>query len=110
MITHDDFQKVDIRVGRIIEVLDFPEARKSAYRLRIDFGPEISVKTSSAQITKHYSAEELLGRQVIAMVNFPPKKIGPFVSDVLTLGLADANGDVVLLVPTHEVPLGEKMF
>lgn len=110
MITYDDFQKVDIRVGRIIEALDFPQARKPAYRLRIDFGPEIGVKTSSAQITKRYSAEGLLGRQVIAVVNFPPKKIGPFVSEVLTLGLADAKGDVVLLVPTHEVPLGGKMF
>jgi len=110
MITYDDFQKVDIRVGRITEALDFPEARKPAYRLRIDFGSEVGVKTSSVQIMKHYSKEELLGRQVMAVVNFPPKKIGPFVSEVLTLGLADENGDVVLLVPTHEVPLGGKMF
>lgn len=110
MITYEDFQKVDIRVGRIIDAADFPEARKPAYRLRIDFGLEIGAKTSSVQITKHYSKDGLLGRQVIAVVNFPPKKIGPFISEVLTLGLADANGDVVLLVPTREVPLGGKMF
>ncbi|OHA09943.1 MAG: tRNA-binding protein [Candidatus Sungbacteria bacterium RIFCSPLOWO2_01_FULL_60_25] len=110
MITCDDFQKVDIRVGRIIDALDFPEARKSAYRLRIDFGSEIGVKTSSDQITRHYSAEELLSRQVIAVVNFPPKKIGPFVSEVLALGLPDAEGKVVLLTLTHDVPLGGKMF
>lgn len=110
MISYEDFEKVDIRVGRIIEALDFPEARKPAYRLRIDFGPEIGIKTSSVQITKHYSKKELLGRQVIAVVNFPPKKIGPFMSEVLTLGLPDANSDVVLLTPTHEVPIGGRMF
>jgi tRNA-binding protein len=110
MITYDDFTKVDIRVGRIITAEDFPQARKPAYKLTIDFGPEIGIKKSSAQITKHYTKEELVGRQVIAVVNFPPRQIGPFMSEVLTLGLPDAEGNVVLLAPTKEVPLGGKMF
>ncbi|HLI90117.1 MAG TPA: tRNA-binding protein, partial [Ktedonobacteraceae bacterium] len=107
---YDDFTKVDIRVGRIISAEDFPQARKPAYKLTIDFGAEIGIKKSSAQITKHYTKEELVGRQVIAVVNFPPRQIGPFMSEVLTLGLPDAEGNVVLLTPTKEVPLGGKMF
>ena len=110
MITYDDFTKVDIRVGRIISAEDFPQARKPAYKLTIDFGAEIGIKKSSAQITKHYTKEELVGRQVIAVVNFPPRQIGPFMSEVLTLGLPDAEGNVVLLTPTKEVPLGGNMF
>ena len=110
MITYQDFEKVDIRVGEIISVEDFPEARKPAYKLIIDFGPEIGNKKSSARITEHYTKDELIGKQVIAVINFPPKQIGPFVSEVLTLGLADENEDVVLLVPTKKVPLGRKMF
>ena len=110
MITYGDFEKVDIRVGKIVQVEDFPQARKPAYRLVIDFGPEIGIKRSSAQITRHYIKEELPGRLVMGVVNFPPKQIGPFVSEVLTLGVADENGDVVLLSPTKEVPLGGRMF
>lgn len=110
MITYDDFEKVDIRVGEIIKVDDFPEARKPAYKLTIDFGDEIGVKKSSVQITEHYTKEELVGKQVIAVVNFPPKQIGSFLSEVLTLGLPDENGKVVLLSPTKKVPKGRKMF
>ena len=110
MITYKDFEKVDIRVGEIVKVEDFPEARKPAYKLMIDFGPEIGTKKSSVQITKHYSKEELIKKLVIGVVNFSPKQIGPFVSEVLTLGLADENGDVVLLSPTKKVPKGGKMF
>ncbi len=110
MIEYQDFEKVDIRVGEIIQVDDFPEARKPAYKLLIDFGPEIGMKKSSAQITKHYRKEDLLGRQVIGVVNFPPKQIGPFISESLTLGVPDKSGDVVLLVPTKNVPKGGKMF
>lgn len=110
MITYEDFQKVDVRVGKIIAAQDFPEARKPAYKLTIDFGPEIGVKRSSVQITKHYAKDALAGRLVIGVVNFPPKQIGPFVSEVLTLGVADANGDVVLLSPNRDVPVGGRMF
>src|SRR3989338_1701877 len=106
MIDYQDFEKVDIRVGEIIRAEDFPEAKKPAYKLTIDFGSEIGIKKSSVQITKHYTKKELVGKQVIGVVNFPPKQIGPFVSEVLTLGLSDENGDVVLLVPTKKVPKG----
>lgn len=110
MIEYQDFEKVDIRVGEIIQVDDFPEARKPAYKLMIDFGPEIGMKKSSAQITKHYSKEDLMGRLIVGVVNFPPKQIGPFISESLTLGVPDENGDVILLVPTKNVPKGGKMF
>lgn len=110
MISYDDFEKVDIRVGRIVKVEDFPQARKPAFKLEIDFGPQIGNKRSSAQITKHYTKEELLGRLVMAVINFPPRQIGPFMSEVLTLGVPDSEGGVVLLSPTKDVPLGGKMF
>lgn len=109
-ITFDDFMKVDIRVGTIVEAAPFPEARKPAFKLMIDFGGEIGMKKSSAQITVHYKPEELVGRQVIAVVNFPPRQIGPMRSEVLTLGIPDENGEVVLLGPGHEVPKGGRLF
>lgn len=109
-ITFDDFEKVDIRIGTVIEVLPFPEARKPAWKLRIDFGPEIGVKKSSAQITVHYAEQDLLGRQVMAVVNFPPRQIGPFRSEVLTLGFADEKGDIVLAMPERAVPNGRKLM
>jgi tRNA-binding protein len=105
-----EFQRVDIRVGRIVLVDDFPAARKPAYKLQVDFGAPIGVKKSSAQATKHYSKEQLLHRLVVAVVNFPPKQIGPFMSEVLTLGVPDADGNVVLLVPEQDVPIGGRMF
>jgi len=108
-ISFDDFLKVDIRCGRVIDVQPFPEARKPALKLWIDFGPEIGVKKTSAQITELYAPEALVGRQVVAVVNFPPRQIGPFLSEVLTLGVADAEGRVVLLAPDHEAPLGARM-
>jgi len=104
-ITWDDFAKVEIRVGRIVEAADFPNARKPAYRLKIDFG-ELGVKSSSAQITKYYRREELVGRQVLAVVNFPPRQIANFFSEVLTLGVVQGEGDIVLIGPDREVPLG----
>ncbi|MBU0625222.1 tRNA-binding protein [Patescibacteria group bacterium] len=110
MIDYKDFEKVDIRVGEIVKVEDFPEARKPAYKLMIDFGSEIGIKKSSAQITEHYSKEELLGKLIIGVVNFPPKQIGSFMSETLTLGLSDEKGDVVLLSPDIKVPTGGKMF
>ena len=109
MITYSDFEKVDIRVGKIVKVEDFPQARKPAYKLTIDFGPEIGIKRSSAQVT-NYSKEELLGELVMGVVNFPPRQIGPFFSEVLTLGVPDGDGNVILLSPTREVPLGGRMF
>jgi tRNA-binding protein len=110
-LSYAEFQRVDIRVGRIVEVHDFPEARKPAYKLRIDFGAELGVRKSSAQATKHYTKEALLNRFVLAVVNFPPKQIGPYMSEVLTLGVPDADGDgVVLLTPERDVPLGGRMF
>jgi tRNA-binding protein len=109
-IQFDDFLKVDIRAGTIVQATEFPEARKPAYKLTIDFGDEIGIRRSSVQITVHYRVEELVGRQVIGVVNFPPRQIGPFMSDVLTLGLADANGDIILLHPERQVPNGSRMF
>ncbi|WP_431300985.1 tRNA-binding protein [Tabrizicola sp. BL-A-41-H6] len=110
MITYADFDAVDIRVGRITRAEPFSEARKPAYKLWLDFGPEIGEKRSSAQITVHYTLDELVGRQVLAVVNFPPRQIGPVMSEVLVLGVPDANGAVVLIGPSHNVPLGGKMF
>lgn len=110
MISHAEFEAVDIRVGRIVRAEPFPEARKPAYKLWVDFGPEIGEKRSSAQITRHYTAEALIGRQVLAVVNFPPRQIGPVMSEVLVLGVPDADGAVVLIGPGHDVPLGGKLF
>jgi tRNA-binding protein len=109
-ITFTDFEKVDIRVGTIIGVEPFPEARKPAFKLKIDFGASIGIKKSSAQITTHYTPETLLGRQVAAVVNFPPRQIGPFMSEVLTLGFPDEQGGVVLIGPSQAVPNGGKLF
>lgn len=109
-IGFDDFLKVDIRVGTIIAADPFPEARKPAFRLTIDFGPTIGVKRSSAQITEHYGPETLVGRQVAAVVNFPPRQIGPMMSEVLTLGFPDADGRVVLIGPGERVPDGGRLF
>ena len=109
-IGYDDFLKVDIRVGRIVRAEPFPEARKPAMRLVIDLGPEIGEKRSSAQITRHYRPEDLPGRLVMCVVNFPPRQIGPMMSEVLTLGVPDADGEVVLLAPDQDVPLGGRLF
>jgi len=109
-IQFDDFLRVDVRVGTVIEAVEFPEARKPAYKLKIDFGDDIGVKRSSAQITVHYRPDELVGRQVAAVVNFPPRQIGPYMSEVLTLGFGDSNGDIVLIQPGRAVPNGSRMF
>ena len=111
MATFDDFLKLDIRVGRIVEVREFPEARKPAYKLTIDFGPDIGTRKSSAQLVDRYSVEELAGRLVLAVVNFPPRRIGPFDSEVLTLGVPDADGHVLLVEPDSEdAVLGGRLF
>jgi tRNA-binding protein len=109
-IAYGDFERVDIRVGTIVDAQPFPEARKPAFRLSIDFGPEIGVKRSSAQLTVHYRADQLIGRQVCAVVNFPPRQIGPFMSEVLTLGMPDDDASVVLVKPDFKVPNGGKLF
>ena len=109
-VSFDDFLKLDVRVGRIVEAEVFPEARKPAFKLTIDFGPEIGTRKSSAQITRHYTPETLVGRQVLAVVNFPPRQIGKFLSEVLTLGVPDADGEVVLVVPDKDVPTGGRLY
>jgi tRNA-binding protein len=109
-IAYSDFERVDIRVGTITDAQPFPQARKPAYKLVIDFGAEIGVKRSSAQLTVHYRADQLIGRQVCAVVNFPPRQIGPFISEVLTLGMSDDDGSVVLVKPDFKVPNGGKLF
>lgn len=106
----DDFLKLDIRVGTIVEALPFPQARKPAFRLTIDFGPEIGIKRSSAQITARYTLADLVGRQVAAVVNFPPRQIGPMMSEVLTLGFPDETGEVVLVQPSLPVPNGGRLY
>ena len=108
-VSFDDFMKIDIRLGEIVAVEDFPEARKPAWKLTIDFGDEIGIKKSSAQITDHYGKDDLMNRQVIAVVNFPPRQIGPFMSEVLTLGVGDEDGRVVLLGPDKPAPNGSRM-
>jgi tRNA-binding protein len=108
-ITYDDFLKVDIRVGRVLEAAPLEGARKPAIRMRVDFGPEIGERKTSAQITEHYAPDDLVGRQVVAVVNFPPKQIGKFMSECLVLGLSDADGRVVLLGPDRPVPPGHRM-
>lgn len=105
-ISFDDFAKIDIRVGRIVQAEEFPQARKPAYKLRIDFGPDIGIKNSSAQITKYYDTQDLVGKLVLGVVNFPPRQIATFFSDVLTLGVILGEGDICLIHPDRDVPLG----
>jgi tRNA-binding protein len=109
-VTIEDFTRIDIRVGTVLEAAPFPEARKPALKLTIDFGPDIGVKRSSAQITVHYRSDQLIGRQVCAVVNFPPRQIGPFISEVLTLGFPDEEGAIVLIRPDFKVPNGGRLF
>jgi len=111
MATIDDFQQLDIRVGKIIAVDDFPEARKPSYKLTIDFGPEVGIKHSSAQLVKHYKKEDLVGKKILGVVNFPPRHIGPFLSEVLTLGVPDSDHECILVVPDKEDALvGGKLY
>lgn len=109
-ITFDDFEKVDIRVGRIVDVQDFPEARKPAFKIWVDFGAEIGIKKTSAQVTQNYTHETLKGKLVAAVVNFPPRQIGKYMSEILVLGFPDADGNVTLIAPDKDVPLGGKLF
>ena len=108
-ISYDDFLKVDIRLGTITDAQEFPEARRPAYKLWIDFGEELGTKKTSAQITQHYTLDELVGKRVCAVVNFPPKQVGPFMSEVLTLGFMDENNTVVLISPDHDAPNGARL-
>ena len=110
MATYEDFQKLDIRVGKIIEADNFPEAKKPMYKLKIDFGQEIGIKKSCAQLTENYKIEDLIGRQVLGVVNFPPRQIGPEVSEVLTLGLPNEKNECILISPGKEIPLGAKIY
>jgi tRNA-binding protein len=109
-ISFDDFLKIDVRVGTIVDVQEFPEARKSAYKLWVDFGADMGTRKTSAQITKYYKAGDLIGRQVAAVVNFPPKQVGKFMSEILVLGFPDSGGEVVLIGIDHEVPNGGRLF
>lgn len=110
MATIDDFQKIDIRIGKIIEVLDFPEAKKPSYKIKIDLGTEIGIKKSCAGFSKNYSKEELIGKLVVCVVNFPPRQVGKAISEVLTLGVKDENDNSILIIPEREVPIGKKIF
>jgi tRNA-binding protein len=110
IITFEEFEKVELRVGTVVEASDFPEAKKPAIKMVIDFGPEIGIKKSSAQITTHYTPAELIGRQVVCVVNFKPRQIGPFMSECLTTGFADENGGIVLIAPDAKVPNGAKLM
>lgn len=110
MATTEDFEKLDIRVGRIIEVEDFPEAKNPAYKLRVDFGSEIGIKKSCAQLVDNYKKEDLIGKLVLCVVNFPPRQIGPAVSEVLTLGVPDGKGNCFLIAPDKEAPLGGRLY
>jgi tRNA-binding protein len=109
-VSYSDFERIEVRVGTIVDAQVFPEARKPAFKLVIDFGAEVGTRRSSAQLTVHYRADQLIGRQVCAVVNFPPRQIGPFISEVLTLGMPDENGEVVLVKPDFRVPNGGKLF
>lgn len=110
MIEYNDFEKVDIRVGRIVEVQDFPEARKPAYKLWVDFGPDLGIKKTSAQVTQNYNHKDLEGRLVAAVVNFPPRQIGKYMSEILVLGFPDSQGNVTLISPDKDVPLGGRLY
>jgi len=110
MATCEDFEKLDVRVGKIVEIKEFPEARKPSYKLKIDFGEEIGVKKSCAQLSQNYSKEDLKDKLVLGTVNFPPRQIGPAVSEVLTLGVPDKDGNCILITPTKDVPLGGKLY
>lgn len=110
MITFDDFQKVDIRIGRIVEAENFPEAKKPSYKLKIDLGKEIGIKKSCAQLTQNYKIEDLVGKSVLCVVNFPPRQIGPALSEVLTLGVPDENNQCILIAPDKDVPLGGRLY